>query len=95
MIFGAERCHEVDLFGSPIGLDLLLDPLVLSPLEALTHRHLLDEHENLLETDLLLTLQDQESVRVVDVQSAESQGLHEQVNVQDVLDWWGRYSCLN
>ena len=51
----------------------------LHPPEALTHRHLLYQHEVLLEAGLRLLVQDQAGVQVV---GAVRQGLHEEVDVQ-------------
>ena len=79
--------HDVDLLDLAHALDVLaaLAPS-LHPPEALAHRHLLYQHEELLEAGLRLRVQDEEGVPGVQMHGAEGQGLHEEVDVQDMQE---------
>ena len=82
-----ERRHDVDLLDLAHALDVLAAlARSLHPPEALAHRHLLYQHEELLEAGLRLRVQDEEGVACVQVHRAEGQGLHEEVDVQDMQE---------
>ena len=70
LIPSAEGEHKVNFFDGAHGLDVILEAFLLHAAESIRDRHLLDEHEDLLEAGLM-RLQDQEGVARVDVQGAE------------------------